>query len=341
MGTSADQQFFEGAEKLLEVWFDSSMPCNDASLRNIPRAELERLVELARAQIISCTSNLSIDSYVLSESSLFVSDRRFIVKTCGTTNLLNTVEPLLRLARTYAGLDQVAVVNYSRRNFLRPELQPLPHKSFDEEVAQLDKTFDGGAGYCMGRLNQDCWYLYNYTPAPASITFVDQTLEILMSDLDADVMSIFTKETSCSAKEARKLSGIDKLMPPGTIVDDKLFDPCGYSMNGVFTDTDQYFTIHITPEADFSYVSFETNIRHVRYFDLIKRVVDTFKPGKFLITLCANDVSKEGRQTQFELWSKPVPGYGRIDLQMLALPDTNVLYANYKKNMPIRDDVVD
>lgn len=96
---------------------------------------------------------------------MFVSDRRFIVKTCGTTNLLNTVEPLLKLARKYADLDQVAVssstkcltviynksfldlsfvkiLNYSRRNFLRPELQPVPHKSFDEEVSQLDKTFD-------------------------------------------------------------------------------------------------------------------------------------------------------------------------------------------------------
>lgn len=54
---------------------------------------------------------------------------------------------------------------------------------------------------------------------------------------------------------------------------------------------DQYFTIHITPELEFSYVSFETNVSNVRYYDLINRVVDTFKPGKFLVTICANDVS--------------------------------------------------
>ena len=32
-----------------------------------------------------------------SESSMFVSERRFILKTCGTTTLLLAIEPLLKL----------------------------------------------------------------------------------------------------------------------------------------------------------------------------------------------------------------------------------------------------
>ena len=51
-------------------------------------------------------------------------------------------------------------------------------------------------------------------------------------------------------------------------------------------------TIHVTPEPDFSYVSFETNAPQSSYKDVIARVVDTFRPGKFILTIFANKVEK-------------------------------------------------
>jgi S-adenosylmethionine decarboxylase len=42
--------------------------------------------------------------------------------------------------------------------------------------------------------------------------------------------------------------------PPADI-DDYVFEPCGYSMNGVEGGT--FSTVHITPEEGFSYASFE------------------------------------------------------------------------------------
>lgn len=51
-----------------------------------------------------------------------------------------------------------------------------------------------------------------------------------------------------------------------------------------------YMTIHITPEPEFSYVSFETNVPLSSYEELIRRVVRTFQPGKFVVTLFANGV---------------------------------------------------
>lgn len=50
-------------------------------------------------------------------------------------------------------------------------------------------------------------------------------------------------------------------------------------------------TIHITPEQEFSYVSFETNVASSDYGDLISRVIETFQPGKFVVTILANKVS--------------------------------------------------
>lgn len=50
-------------------------------------------------------------------------------------------------------------------------------------------------------------------------------------------------------------------------------------------------TIHITPEPGFSYVSFETNVPQASYKDVIQRVINTFQPGNFVLTVFANEVS--------------------------------------------------
>lgn len=49
-------------------------------------------------------------------------------------------------------------------------------------------------------------------------------------------------------------------------------------------------TIHITPEPEFSYVSFESNIALASYVGVIQRVLRTFLPGKFILTVFANRV---------------------------------------------------
>ena len=51
-----------------------------------------------------------------------------------------------------------------------------------------------------------------------------------------------------------------------------------------------YATIHVTPEVAFSYVSFETNRLVDNYMELIKQVVNTFKPGKLMVTFYATRV---------------------------------------------------
>ena len=70
---------------------------------------------------MSRTSNAHFDAYVLSESSLFVYADRLVLKTCGTTRLLDAVPALLDLA---AGLAlEARRCKYSRASFLFPEHQ--------------------------------------------------------------------------------------------------------------------------------------------------------------------------------------------------------------------------
>uniref|UniRef100_A0A182NB14 Uncharacterized protein n=1 Tax=Anopheles dirus TaxID=7168 RepID=A0A182NB14_9DIPT len=287
----------------------------------------DALLKTVRCEIISFTRNDQIDAYVLSESSMFVSKRRWILKTCGTTTPLQCFEPLLRLASEIAGYGEIEDLFYSRKNYKRPELQVSPHRGFEEEVAFLDSFFDDGRAYSLGAINRDCWHLYTLSRGGGGSKIQkrnnhlhqlmdqqsqqqqqqqlqhhnaqlieasmqpdpDQTIEILMTDLDPNVMAIFTKDVCTTAKEATQKSGIHRLLP-GMIIDDYLFDPCGYSMNGI-SKNGCYMTIHITPEREFSYVSFESNVASSDYGELIARVIRTFQPGKFIVTVFANKTS--------------------------------------------------
>ncbi|XP_065156012.1 S-adenosylmethionine decarboxylase proenzyme isoform X2 [Atheta coriaria] len=335
-------QFFEGVEKLVEIWFTTNDATKKgADLRKIPRSKLESLLKIVRCEIISFTSNDNIDAYVLSESSMFISKRRFILKTCGTTTPLLCLEVLLDLVEHYAGFDEVDDLFYSRKNFKRPDLQVTPHQHFDQEVELLDSLFNDGAAYCLGPVNKDCWFLYTLNPLPefngrqvpngqnVKMAEPDQTLEILMTDLDPEIMSVFTREDSLTAADATKKSGIDKIIP-NMIIDDYLFEPCGYSMNGV-TKNGNYMTIHITPEPEFSYVSFETNVPAASYREIISRVLEAFNPRKFTITLFANQAS-QAKDTPADLRHLTKIGdWHRRELQVCQFKNYDLTYLFYSK----------
>lgn len=185
---------------------------------------------------------------------MFVSKRRWILKTCGTTTPLQCLEPLLRLASDIAGYNEIEDLFYSRKNFKRPELQVSPHRGFEEEVAFLDSFFEDGRAYSLGAINRDCWYLYtlsrggggsankqflnnmknnnnnmnhcnsnmiNSTIQATNVALTpladlnlleslqlpdpDQTIEILMTHLDPNVMAIFTKDMCNTAVEATQV----------------------------------------------------------------------------------------------------------------------------------------
>ncbi|KAK8392834.1 hypothetical protein O3P69_013102 [Scylla paramamosain] len=344
--------FFEGVEKLLEVWFTrkDGMTSN-CDLRKIPRSQLETIMQEVKCEIISTTSNDELDAYVLSESSMFISARRFILKTCGTTTPLCCLPLLISLAKEYAGYDTVQDLFYSRKNFKRPELQVSPHRSFEEEASMLDQFFSGGRAYCMGSFNRaDCWYLYTVSPGrPRYLNNVarhnlphswvgkvhrepDQTLEVLMMDLDPEKMKWFWKDICPTAAEATKNSGIDRLIPD-MVIDDYQFDPCGYSMNGLMrTVPGGYMTIHITPESEFSYVSFETNVPQKSYKDLIARVVATFGPNQFVMTFFTS--VKNGSRIGIEDGDYSVPQYIDYDVgdvQTCCLQGYDLTYALYNR----------
>ena len=93
-------------------------------------------------------------------------------------------------------------------------------------------------------------------------------------------------------------------------------------------------TIHITPEPDFSYVSFESNIPAASYEEVIERVLKTFKPGKFVVSIFANkeSIAAEGPR---ELEQSERLGFAgdfvRNDVQYCRFKNYDLTCAFYSK----------
>ncbi|EGG18745.1 S-adenosylmethionine decarboxylase [Cavenderia fasciculata] len=282
---------FEGPEKKLDIRFCSKYTGKNSGpksgLRSIGKEQWQSVLDSARCTIISSTSNQYLDSYVLSESSLFVYPRRVMIKTCGTTTLLHLIEKMTQLAKDTCGLE-VEMLVFSRKNLNNPGKQIFPHCTFSDEVDYLNKIFNNaGHAYVMGPLNKDHWNCYIIDNRRSStIRRTEQTFEVMMHDLDPQVMKQFFKRDGVSAWDTTVSSGISNLLP-GSIIDDYQFDPCGYSMNGMLDKW--YWTIHITPEDHCSYVSFDTNIALPSYHILLANILKVFRPGRFTAALYAED----------------------------------------------------
>jgi len=172
---------FEGPEKLIEIWFkppkerldelneiDNEGNTKGLGLRTVEKEVWDDMLTIVRAQILSITSNQYQDAYLLSESSMFVSPYRFMIKTCGTTTLLNAVPKILEIAKQHCGLDSISAFFYSRKCFMFPDRQERPHGSWNDEVDFLEKIFPecnyNTSAYVVGKLNRDHWNLYMATP---------------------------------------------------------------------------------------------------------------------------------------------------------------------------------
>ncbi len=256
---------FEGPEKKLELLLTASSP----SLRELGRPFWEHVVAQSRATILSSISNDQLDAYLLSESSLFVTDRWTVMITCGRTTLVAAAATILDRLPS-ARLDSLI---YERKNENFPHLQ---RTTFRDDVTALRRRAVGddlvigdpaGDHIKLFHLARNCY------PEPD-----DTTLEILMYDIDPAISRRFVPERG-TAQDVRDLVGLSSLFPDFA-VDDHVFAPQGYSYNGI--KGADYVTLHVTPQRIGSYVSFETNVRLgiAAQRRLVSALLSRFKPAR-------------------------------------------------------------
>lgn len=307
---------FEGFEKRLEVEFYPAAVFTDPEgrgLRALSRADLDVMLDAAKCTIVSQLSNADFDSYVLSESSLFVYPLKAVLKTCGTTQILKAIPFLLEFA---AGLSmKVRRAKYTRGTFMFPTAQPFPHGCFGDEVDYLEQYFGklgAGGKWVMGNAAQfPSWHLYTACDENDSCLDRTFTLEMCMTKLDVGkAAQFFNVDGAKTGGDMTEASGIRKLLPQSQICD-FAFDPCGYSMNSI--EGTAHSTIHVTPESDFSFASFETmgyGPKDVDLGDLIDNVTAVFKPASFSLCLHATGGVDGGERSG--AWGKLVCPSGYV-----------------------------
>lgn len=86
---------FEGPEKRLEINCRACPDVNKNLRTLLPKAFWEECMKQLNGSILDHKAGDHWDSYIITESSLFVSSTKVIVLTCGTTTLLQCVDFLL------------------------------------------------------------------------------------------------------------------------------------------------------------------------------------------------------------------------------------------------------
>ncbi|MGE4131346.1 MAG: adenosylmethionine decarboxylase [Bdellovibrionales bacterium] len=253
---------FEGSEKKFE------MVCRGANWRTRGDGFWGEVVAACGARILSKVQTDQLTAFLLSESSLFVWDERVTMITCGRTNLARAAAFLIDVM----GPDKVEFITYERKNEYYPHQQ---RTDFYRDVELLQARI-GGRAFRFGCPDEHHLFLF-HGEKPFRPQGADCTLEILMYNLRGPSRDVFDGKRPI--EKVREATRLDQIFT-GFELDDHLFEPCGYSANAI--KGSEYYTIHVTPEEDGSYVSFETNVKlGNRKTTVLRSVTEVFQPESF------------------------------------------------------------
>jgi S-adenosylmethionine decarboxylase len=172
------------------------------------------------------------------------------------------------------------------------------------------------------------------------VSFQDITIEILMTGLNSGTLSKFYYHPSEGGSGTEGGARVDKKtglcdIYPEAQLDSYLYEPCGYSANGILKDN--YFNIHVTPEPNCSYASFETNIPvlvgHRTIVDIVHKVITIFEPEKFSVTVFKTREDNDNNDNkQFLVASvDSINGYSRKDRILYEFEIYDLVFARFEK----------
>ncbi|KAG0048134.1 spermidine resistance protein [Gryganskiella cystojenkinii] len=233
---------FEGPEKLLEIWFgpapyllqgirtiptelqsgsvteESTSSDNSTTvgsdrygLRIVPKAVWDEMLAIVKCQVLNSIQNDCMDAFLLSESSFFVYPHKLILKTCGTTTLLMALPKILEIAQNYCGLEKVWRVFYSRKTFMFPERQLHVHRDWKDEVEFLDRHFEHGSAYTVGKVNGDHWCLYLTAPQDDCLSHITSRRNSVEIDETEATLVVGGHETPSAASDETPIADAEPL----------------------------------------------------------------------------------------------------------------------------------
>ena len=265
--------FFEGSEKKVQIIVNASKL---SLLTDIADSFWHDLVKSSGAKILSTIENSNAKAYLLSESSLFIWPHKLLLITCGTTQLIKAIEFFIN-ELSLKPIDQIL---YQRKNEYFSYAQP---SCFSQDIKVL-RQYVAGAAYRFGDVDSHHNYLFHQdNEYKAKVS--DKSYEIVAYHISNAASKLLT-HAKLTANEIRTLFQIEELFP-NFIINDHVFSPFGYSLNGI--ENESFFTIHITPQAESSYISVSAN------FDLISllpKLISILEPNTIDI-LTSNELNFE------------------------------------------------
>lgn len=273
---------FEGPEKKFELNY-KPIPGNNVGLRALGSEEWQEILNHGHLLILSEKKNDIFDSYLLSESSLFVYPYKVIIKTCGISSPLLCTEALKEAAQKLG--TEADSISFSRRSFICPLGQCYPHRSIEEELEFLNHYFPGGQPLNLGNPSSDNWFLYSAKLTPEALMDPTPSLEITMTGrMNPQSLRTFWRDEQCTTSVSEK-AGMAQLTP-GAEIDEYSFTPCGFSYNGL--KDKGFVTVHVTPELPLCYISFETNIEQLPYSQIVEKLISIYQPQHFTVLILNN-----------------------------------------------------
>lgn len=233
---------FEAIEKRFQLVMATNT--DEPSFLTWPESRWQTILDWCGASILSQMTTPDWRAFVLSESSLFVSEREVILLTCGDCPLIHSLRALLQQLNT----KQIAFVSYLRQAELAPDAQ---HTSGTQDITMLQQCLApqiSDANEMATHSQQPPFYLRYQTQA---------NIPTPHTRLQGHGLSGKALEACQQANDIKQLRNLLQLTKffAGYQLDDWLFSPMGYSVNGL--KGEHYFTLHLTPEEDVSYVSIE------------------------------------------------------------------------------------
>jgi S-adenosylmethionine decarboxylase len=271
--------FFEGSEKKAQIRVNTQQL---SLLNDIEDSFWHALVKSCGAKILSTIKNDDCKALLLSESSLFIWNNKLLLITCGTTQLVKAIEFFIH-EFTLAPIEQIL---YQRKNEYFSHAQP---SCFSQDLKIL-RQYTQGKAYRFGEIDAHHNYLFHqensFVTAPQ-----EKNYEIVAYHISERASKLLSN-SALTAAEIRALFDIETLFPD-FMFDDHTFQPFGYSLNGI--NKNNYFTIHITPQAESSYISVSANFD---LFSLLPQLISILAPMAFdILTSNESNFDKKIKQS--------------------------------------------
>ena len=248
--------FYEGTEKRLEIIV------KEADLHTFPEQFWRDLVAQADAFVLSKIQNQDIHAYLLSESSLFVWKNRVLLITCGNTQLVNAAH----FFQKHFPKNKIQALIFHRHQSIQPELQKT---NFHEDAQSLSNQLKGGSQHYSENYQGDLFFF-----GSLNNELLNRKEILMLQGLSGGFAEHLQNGEATNDLIESKL-GIKYYFPQFTI-DQFTFTPKGYSLNGI--NSENYLTIHITPEKLSTYLSLESSLPKLELINFIDHLKQIFQP---------------------------------------------------------------